>query len=174
MVAVFRTVGLGILLLSVVLHLVGFVTHYWVSAKLDLRGLAGILSANGMGSSPSPNQVGMSINMGLWEFCIKSNMGGMGQGQDMNQDGQSMPDGQSDSTDEQFGSNLGLDSESEPHDDHATSSSMKLSMCQKPDSKDIPGELHVLGSARCKFMKTVIQCVESQIKQYQTHSIPSY
>lgn len=143
MVAVFRALGLGVLLIAVILHLVGFVTHYWVSAKLDLRGVAGIMSANDMGSGSAPaNLRGLSVNLGLWEFCMKTDMGqgvGQGQSQGMSEAGQN--------SDGEYGQQdlMGQESDQWPQEtgDVSDGSSSSLSMCQKPNSEDVPGELHV-------------------------------
>lgn len=154
MVAVFRAIGLGLLLLGVVLHLVGFVTHYWVSLKMDMRGTAGIMSANGMGSNTPANQVGLSVTTGLWQFCIKRDMGqGMGQGQVISDAGQN-----SDEEFDQQGDAMGQDylnqewhenehipdttfTSDTDSDTGGSSAALSLSMCQKLSSSDVPGEL---------------------------------
>jgi len=156
MVAVFRAIGLGLLLLGVVLHIVGFVTHYWVSVKMDMRGTAGITSANGMGSDAPANQVGLSVTTGLWQFCIKRDMGqGMDQGQgqvmyDAGQNSDEEFDQQRDAmgqdylnqewheTDHVPDTTFASDTDS---DTGGSSAALSLSMCHKLGSSDVPGEL---------------------------------
>lgn len=84
MVAILRAVALGVLILAITLHVIGFVTRDWVAAELDSRGIANIAAAQAsteMSKVPKEafDGAGMSIGMGLWRFCVRINFGRMAQ-----------------------------------------------------------------------------------------------
>ncbi|KAL8583289.1 hypothetical protein ACOMHN_043066 [Nucella lapillus] len=75
--------ALGLLILAITVHVIGFATQNWVSAKLESRGIQSIMSANG--TIPMSKQipkgamkcVGVGLNIGLWKFCMCVNLGAM-------------------------------------------------------------------------------------------------
>ncbi|XP_076446462.1 uncharacterized protein LOC143283918 [Babylonia areolata] len=79
MVAVLRVVALALLALAITLHVVGFATNQWITANVGPDDMKKVLKASGMedptaASFKQLQQLKLDVQMGLWKYCMRSNI----------------------------------------------------------------------------------------------------